>query len=262
MSGPILVDRRAVPAQRSPAARRRPARIRSRLDLPAPLGPTRVSASPVQGETRRRRRPGARRGCRPRRAPRSRPRQTRRLPGRESCTPLRSSLEGPGTPSLSAARARGKNPRVLLRRGTRRQIARGSSTLIALGQDTLRTRRTLSVGGRSYDYFSLPAAAEAGLGDIARLPFSLKVAAGEPAPLRGRPQRQRRGYPRCRRLGGRRARRARDRLPAGPRADAGLHRRAGGGGPRRNARRHDRPSAAMPAASIRSRRSISSLTIR
>ena len=47
--------------------------------------------------------------------------------------------------------------------------------MIALGQDTLRTRRTLSVGGRSYDYFSLPAAAEAGLGDIARLPFSLKV---------------------------------------------------------------------------------------
>ena len=47
--------------------------------------------------------------------------------------------------------------------------------MIALGQDTLRTRRTLSVGGRSHDYFSLPAAAEAGLGDIARLPFSLKV---------------------------------------------------------------------------------------
>ena len=47
--------------------------------------------------------------------------------------------------------------------------------MIALGHDSLRTRRTLSVGGRSYDYYSLPAAAEAGLGDIARLPFSLKV---------------------------------------------------------------------------------------
>ena len=47
--------------------------------------------------------------------------------------------------------------------------------MIALGQDTLRTRRTLTVGARSYDYFSLPAAVEAGLGDIARLPFSLKV---------------------------------------------------------------------------------------
>ena len=47
--------------------------------------------------------------------------------------------------------------------------------MIALGQDTLRTRRTLDVGGRSYDYYSLAALAEAGLGDIARLPFSLKV---------------------------------------------------------------------------------------
>ena len=47
--------------------------------------------------------------------------------------------------------------------------------MIALGQDTLNTRRTLSIGGRSYDYYSLPAAAEAGLGDISRLPFSLKV---------------------------------------------------------------------------------------
>ena len=43
------------------------------------------------------------------------------------------------------------------------------------GQDTLNTRRTLTVAGKEYDYFSLPAAAEAGLGDISRLPFSLKV---------------------------------------------------------------------------------------
>jgi aconitate hydratase len=42
----------------------------------------------------------------------------------------------------------------------------------ATGQDTLKARRTLSVGDRTYDYFSLP---EAGLGDISRLPFSLKV---------------------------------------------------------------------------------------
>ncbi len=44
-----------------------------------------------------------------------------------------------------------------------------------VGQDTLKTRRTLDVDGKSYDYFSLDAAAQAGLGDIARLPFSLKV---------------------------------------------------------------------------------------
>ncbi|WP_029008590.1 aconitate hydratase AcnA [Azospirillum halopraeferens] len=43
------------------------------------------------------------------------------------------------------------------------------------GQDSLKTRRTLTVGGRSYDYFSLTAAGEAGAGDLSRLPFSLKV---------------------------------------------------------------------------------------
>ena len=42
------------------------------------------------------------------------------------------------------------------------------------GHDSLKTRRTLTVNGKSYDYFSLPAAAEK-LGDISRLPFSMKV---------------------------------------------------------------------------------------
>ncbi len=44
-----------------------------------------------------------------------------------------------------------------------------------LGQDSLKTRRTLDVEGTSFDYYSLPAAQEAGIGDLARLPFSLKV---------------------------------------------------------------------------------------
>ena len=44
------------------------------------------------------------------------------------------------------------------------------------GQDSLKARRSLEVGGKSYDYFSLAAAASAaGLGDLSRLPFSLKV---------------------------------------------------------------------------------------
>jgi len=43
------------------------------------------------------------------------------------------------------------------------------------GQDTLKTRRTLTVGGKEYDYFSLRAAADGGLGDVSRLPKSLKV---------------------------------------------------------------------------------------
>ncbi|HJP21908.1 MAG TPA: aconitate hydratase AcnA [Alphaproteobacteria bacterium] len=45
----------------------------------------------------------------------------------------------------------------------------------AHGQDSLNLRRSLEVGGRSYDYFSLPAAQDAGLGDLSRLPFSLKI---------------------------------------------------------------------------------------
>src|SRR3954469_2351130 len=42
------------------------------------------------------------------------------------------------------------------------------------GHDTLKCRRTLTVNGKSYDYFSLPEAAKT-LGDVSRLPFSLKV---------------------------------------------------------------------------------------
>jgi aconitate hydratase len=44
----------------------------------------------------------------------------------------------------------------------------------AIGQDSLNTRRTLTVEGRDYAYFSLPEAAKT-LGDISRLPVSLKV---------------------------------------------------------------------------------------
>jgi aconitate hydratase len=44
-----------------------------------------------------------------------------------------------------------------------------------VGQDSLKVRRTLQVSDENYDYYSLPAAQEAGLGAIDRLPFSLKV---------------------------------------------------------------------------------------
>ena len=44
------------------------------------------------------------------------------------------------------------------------------------GHDSLKARRTLTVDGKSYDYFSLDAAAKAAdLGDISKLPFSMKV---------------------------------------------------------------------------------------
>ena len=42
------------------------------------------------------------------------------------------------------------------------------------GQDSLKTKQTLSAGGQEYSYYSLPAA-EASIGDVSRLPVSLKV---------------------------------------------------------------------------------------
>ena len=46
--------------------------------------------------------------------------------------------------------------------------------MTAVGQDTLNTRSTLEVGGRTVSYYSIPKAAEQ-LGDVSRLPFSMKV---------------------------------------------------------------------------------------
>ncbi|HEU0310463.1 MAG TPA: aconitate hydratase AcnA [Sphingomicrobium sp.] len=46
--------------------------------------------------------------------------------------------------------------------------------MIPTGQDSLNTRSTLEAGGRSYAYYSLEKAGAA-LGDIGRLPFSMKV---------------------------------------------------------------------------------------
>ncbi|MCG2839791.1 aconitate hydratase AcnA [Sandaracinobacter sp. RS1-74] len=46
--------------------------------------------------------------------------------------------------------------------------------MTAIGHDKLSTRRSLSVDGRQYDYFSIEAA-QAHIGDVSRLPFSMKV---------------------------------------------------------------------------------------
>ncbi|MZR29482.1 aconitate hydratase AcnA [Sneathiella litorea] len=43
------------------------------------------------------------------------------------------------------------------------------------GHDSLNIRRTLDVDGEKIDYYSIPEAEKAGLGDVSRLPFSLKV---------------------------------------------------------------------------------------
>lgn len=46
--------------------------------------------------------------------------------------------------------------------------------MIPTGQDSLGTRSTLSVGGKSYAYYDLNKAGSA-LGDVSRLPYSMKV---------------------------------------------------------------------------------------
>ncbi|MFT6912776.1 MAG: aconitate hydratase [Paracoccaceae bacterium] len=46
---------------------------------------------------------------------------------------------------------------------------------ITVGQDTSKTRKTLTVGDQSIAYYSIPAAQEAGLGDFSKLPAALKV---------------------------------------------------------------------------------------
>src|SRR3982750_895728 len=48
------------------------------------------------------------------------------------------------------------------------------TAMIPTGQDSLHTRTSLQVEGKSYAYYSLPKAAQT-LGDISRLPFSMKV---------------------------------------------------------------------------------------
>ncbi|ATI42195.1 aconitate hydratase 1 [Pacificitalea manganoxidans] len=46
---------------------------------------------------------------------------------------------------------------------------------IVVGHDTAKTRKTLEVNGKSFAYYSIPAAEEAGLGDFSKLPAALKV---------------------------------------------------------------------------------------
>ena len=46
---------------------------------------------------------------------------------------------------------------------------------ITVGHDTAKTRKTLTAGGKSYAFYSIKAAEEAGLGDFSNLPAALKV---------------------------------------------------------------------------------------
>ncbi|MFZ1480617.1 MAG: aconitate hydratase AcnA, partial [Paracoccaceae bacterium] len=46
---------------------------------------------------------------------------------------------------------------------------------VTVGHDSTKTRQTLTAGGKTVSYYSIPAAQAAGLGDFARLPAALKV---------------------------------------------------------------------------------------
>ncbi len=49
-----------------------------------------------------------------------------------------------------------------------------NKTMTKPGHDSLKTRKTLTVDGKEYDYFSLKVAAEK-IGDVTKLPYTLKV---------------------------------------------------------------------------------------
>lgn len=57
--------------------------------------------------------------------------------------------------------------------------------------DSLKTLRSLAVDGKTYHYYSLPEAART-LGDLGKLPMSLKVLLEKPPALGGRQHRHRR----------------------------------------------------------------------
>ena len=46
---------------------------------------------------------------------------------------------------------------------------------VTVGHDSQKTRKTLTAGGQTVSYYSIPAAQDAGLGDFSRLPAALKV---------------------------------------------------------------------------------------
>ncbi|MBK0326649.1 aconitate hydratase AcnA [Rhodobacteraceae bacterium F11138] len=46
---------------------------------------------------------------------------------------------------------------------------------ITVGSDTAKTRKSLSVNGKTFSYYSIPAATQAGLGEFSKLPAALKV---------------------------------------------------------------------------------------
>ena len=128
--------------------------------------------------------------------------------------------------------------------------------------DSFRCCKTLQVGSKTYAYYSLPIAEKNGLKGISRLPFSMKVLLENL--LRNEDGRTvtKDDIKAVAEWLKTKTLRPRDRLPPGARADAGLHRRAGGGRSRRHARRHEGARRRSRRRSIRWCRSIWSSTTR
>ena len=108
-------------------------------------------------------------------------------------------------------------------------------------QNSFGVVRDLEFRGGSVKYYSLPALQHSGFPGVARLPYLAEDPAGEPAAPRGQCRGQARRHPGARQLGSLDRHREGDRLHPGAGAAAGLHGRAGRGGPRGHARRDGPP---------------------
>ena len=129
--------------------------------------------------------------------------------------------------------------------------------------DSFKCRKTLTVGGKTYVYYSLPDAEKNGLAGISKLPYSMKVLLENLLRFEdGRTVTKADIAGDGRLAEDQRQVRQGDRLPPRARADAGLHRRSRRRRSRRDARRHGRRSAAIPRRSTRWCPSISSSTTR
>ena len=134
---------------------------------------------------------------------------------------------------------------------------------ITVGQDTSKTRTSLTVGSTSVDYYSIPAAEAAGLGDFSRLPAALKVVLenmlrfedGKTVTVDDI-----RAFSEWADKGGKNPREIAYR-PARV-SDAGFHRRSGGGRSGRHARRDQGPGRRCGKDQPASTRSIWSSTTR
>ena len=107
--------------------------------------------------------------------------------------------------------------------------------------NSFKTRQTLQAGGRSVEYFSLPALQAAGFPGVAQPAVLAQDPAREPAAPRGWALRQGGRHRSPRRLGRQEQGAARALVRASARAPPGLHRRALCRGSRRHARRRRAP---------------------